>query len=104
LPIAHAIPFRHEQRWVETEIAKARRREGREQRRVLFPISLVPSDQIQAKADERSRREKVAKTGSVHRGAAGASDRGSAWRHRKGSKRHGRMKKGLPKTKSFVLW
>jgi hypothetical protein len=32
--------------WVATEIAKARRRELREDRRMLFPISLVPFDRI----------------------------------------------------------
>jgi uncharacterized protein YjbI with pentapeptide repeats len=32
--------------WVATEIAKARRRERREDRRMLFPISLVPFDRI----------------------------------------------------------
>ena len=32
--------------WVKTEIAKARRREIREGKRVLFPISLVPFSSI----------------------------------------------------------
>ena len=32
--------------WVKTEIAKARKREMRDTRRVLFPISLVPFDTV----------------------------------------------------------
>jgi hypothetical protein len=32
--------------WVGTEISKARKRERKEQRRMLFPISLVPYDAI----------------------------------------------------------
>jgi TIR domain/Pentapeptide repeats (8 copies) len=32
--------------WVKTEIAKARQREARERRQVLFPVSLVPFDRI----------------------------------------------------------
>ena len=32
--------------WVKTEIAKARKREMRDTRRVLFPISLVPFDAV----------------------------------------------------------
>jgi hypothetical protein len=34
--------------WVKTEIAKARQREVREQRRMLFPIGLVPFEAIRA--------------------------------------------------------
>jgi hypothetical protein len=34
--------------WVKTEISKARKRERKEQRRMLFPISLVPFSAIQA--------------------------------------------------------
>jgi hypothetical protein len=33
--------------WVKTEIAKARKREVREQRRVLFPIRLVDFEELQ---------------------------------------------------------
>ena len=33
--------------WVEAEIYKARQRELRENRRILFPIRLVPFEQIQ---------------------------------------------------------
>jgi hypothetical protein len=32
--------------WVKTEIAKARRREGRERKQVLFPVRLVPFEAI----------------------------------------------------------
>jgi hypothetical protein len=32
--------------WIETEIANAHRRETREERRMLFPISLVPYERV----------------------------------------------------------
>ena len=32
--------------WLKTEIAKARRREAKEKRQMLFPISLVPFEKI----------------------------------------------------------
>lgn len=39
-------PASMESEWVKTEIAKARRRELKEKRRVLFPIRLVPFDTL----------------------------------------------------------
>jgi hypothetical protein len=35
-----------ESEWVKTEIAKARKREVRDQRRVLFPIRLAPFETL----------------------------------------------------------
>ena len=37
-----------ESEWVKTEIAKARKRELRDKRRVLFPIRLVPFETLRA--------------------------------------------------------
>ena len=39
-------PHSMESEWVKTEIAKARKREVRDQRRVLFPIRLVPFETL----------------------------------------------------------
>ena len=39
-------PYSMESDWVKTEIAKARKREEREQRRVLFPIRLAPIETL----------------------------------------------------------
>src|ERR1700734_1798457 len=39
-------PHSMESEWVKTEIAKARKREGRDQRRVLFPIRLAPFETL----------------------------------------------------------
>ena len=39
-------PHSMESEWVKTEIAKARKREVREERRVLFPIRLVPFETL----------------------------------------------------------
>jgi hypothetical protein len=35
-------------KWVETEIVKARRRERREDAKILFPLSIVPFEQLRA--------------------------------------------------------
>jgi uncharacterized protein YjbI with pentapeptide repeats len=39
-------PYSMESEWVKTEIAKARKREVRDQRRVLFPIRLAPFETL----------------------------------------------------------
>ena len=39
-------PHSMESEWVKTEIAKARKREVRDQRRVLFPIRLAPFETL----------------------------------------------------------
>jgi hypothetical protein len=39
-------PHSMESEWVKTEISKARKREAREERRVLFPIRLVPFETL----------------------------------------------------------
>jgi hypothetical protein len=39
--------------WVQTEIAKARKREAQEKRQMLFPVALVPYDQPPHEAQNR---------------------------------------------------
>ena len=39
--------------WVQTEIAKARKREAQEKRQMLFPVALVPYDRPPGEAQER---------------------------------------------------